>query len=319
MHNELLNSANISIVSIGDLVADLILSIPSLPVESEAHQLATHFQMEPGGSANLLIAGARLGLSMTAIGVLGDDVWGAQVLTILKEEGVKVANVRVEGETTCVTVLVAEEGDHVFLGKVGEGATLHLTQLDQLAIEAGDTLFLSGWALGEERLQSLIQDGIKVAHERQVPIFFDPGPMVKNVSQQVLDDLLPHVHTLLLTQDELSLLSHLAPAQLLTDPALNLQSIVIKRGEAGCTVWELDQSKVCIQLDVPGYTVPVVDISAAGDCFDAGWIAATLWGWPTKERAAFANACGAIVVQRLGGGRAAPTRAEVDALWRSSP
>ena len=47
--------------------------------------------------------------------------------------------------------------------------------------------------------------------------------------------------------------------------------------------------------------------------YDAAWVAATLWGWPLHQRAASANASGSIIVQRLGGGRAVPTFAEITA------
>ena len=84
---------NQPIVSIGDLVADLIVSIPTLPAEAGHHQIAEEIQLEPGGGANLLIAGARLGYPMAAIGALGDDLWGYEVAGLIRSEGVDLSGV----------------------------------------------------------------------------------------------------------------------------------------------------------------------------------------------------------------------------------
>ena len=43
------------IVSIGDLVADLVVAIPTLPAEAGRHQIAEEIRLEPGGGANFLI------------------------------------------------------------------------------------------------------------------------------------------------------------------------------------------------------------------------------------------------------------------------
>ena len=42
-------------------------------------QVAGEMQLEPGGSANLLILLSRLGASAVALGTLGTDLWGEQV------------------------------------------------------------------------------------------------------------------------------------------------------------------------------------------------------------------------------------------------
>ena len=106
------------IVSIGDLVADLIVSIPEQPVVPDVHQIAKKFTLEPGGAGNFLIAGSRLGMEMVALGTIGDDLFGSAVSDALEENGVStVGGVQQAGtNSTTVIVLVDDQGQHVFLG-----------------------------------------------------------------------------------------------------------------------------------------------------------------------------------------------------------
>jgi len=65
---------------------------------------------------------------------------------------------------------------------------------------------------------------------------------------------------------------------------------------------------------VPGFSVPVVDTTAAGDAFVGGVAAALLRGFPLHDAVRFANACGAIAVTRAGAQPSLPQRAEVERL-----
>lgn len=57
---------------------------------------------------------------------------------------------------------------------------------------------------------------------------------------------------------------------------------------------------------VPALPVNAVDPTGAGDVFAAAFITASLRQWPLKHRLAFANLCGALAVQQVGGSLAAP-------------
>jgi hypothetical protein len=57
---------------------------------------------------------------------------------------------------------------------------------------------------------------------------------------------------------------------------------------------------------VPSLPVNAHDPTGAGDVFGAGFVLATLRGWPLRQRLAFANLCAALSVQYVGGSLAAP-------------
>ena len=65
---------------------------------------------------------------------------------------------------------------------------------------------------------------------------------------------------------------------------------------------------------MPGFAVEVLSVLGAGDAFAAGLITGRLRGLDWTESARLGNACGAIVVTRIGCANFTPTWDEVRAL-----
>jgi len=72
---------------------------------------------------------------------------------------------------------------------------------------------------------------------------------------------------------------------------LGANHVVIKLGRRGC--W-------ADGVMVPGFEVDAIDTTGAGDCFSGGFVAALQRGLPIEEAARFANAVGALAVQKVG-------------------
>jgi sugar/nucleoside kinase (ribokinase family) len=300
------------IISLGDLVADVIVSIPHLPAEAGRHQIAAEIRVEPGGGANFLIAGARLGQSMAAIGALGDDEWGHRVEAMITAEGVDLSHVIHNGTTTIVLVLVGQSGGHVFLGAYGHGSPIELSQSGLDLIKNAGAIFFAGYTLTETRLLDMTLQAIEVAHRHGVPIFFDPGPQLGDVPADIRARILPLLEVVFTTEEELPLLT---PAGTIAAVlAAGVQTVVLKRGGQGCAAFTAAAPEP--QVEVSGLPVTVVDTSAAGDSFNAGFMVGAMRGWSLADCAHLANAVGAAKVQKLGGGRSVPTLAEVDAILR---
>ena len=62
--------------------------------------------------------------------------------------------------------------------------------------------------------------------------------------------------------------------------------------------------------------VAVIDTVGAGDSFDAGFVAATVSGWPLDEALALAVACGSASTRAMGGVDGQPTLDEAAELMR---
>ena len=296
------------IICVGDLVADVVVHIQRLPVEENQHQWAREMGVEPGGGGNFLIVGARLGAPMMALGALGDDVWGRQVASALKDEGVDMSCVLHRGATVVVLALIAStpdnsEGGHVFLVRDSEGELSPLPHGWRECVAEAAAVFVAGYSLLESRMTGITVSVVDAARSHSVPIFFDPGPPYGDLSPALQRTSLALSDVILLTEEELETVLHKKVSELLE----TAQLVVVKRGADGCVVYPRDGAPI----RAPGYPVKAVDTTGAGDSFDAAFIAALTGGWDLADCARLANAVGAAKVEKLGSGRAVPTLEEV--------
>jgi sugar/nucleoside kinase (ribokinase family) len=306
-----------SVLSIGDLVADLVFQIPQLPVVHEEHQHARSVTVEAGGAGNFLIAGARLGMRMGALGTLGTDAFGDAVQSILRAEGVDLSGVvRAPGSTTTpVLVLIDEQRQHVYIGGKQQGPSLMLTDAWRTQIAQAHALYISGFTLLEPQMTAVVQPLLTYAQQQGVPVFFDPGPFGAEIAWAQRSAVLATSRVLLLTESEIALFVSGSPYaeqpnELWRSFLQNAErQICIKRGGQGCRIMTQGQTS-----EHPGFAVAVLDTTAAGDTFAAAYIYAYLQGWAAAQIATFANAVGAAKVQKIGSGRQTPTLDEVQAV-----
>jgi sugar/nucleoside kinase (ribokinase family) len=303
---------SISVVAIGDIVADIVFTIPRLPVEAGRHQRAQEVTIEPGGAGNFLIAGARLGMKMHVLGVIGADGFGKAVLDGLQGEGVDTSGLvqRGEGATTPVLVLIDQSGQHVFVGGQRRGESVIASEEWHSLVCSADALFFNGFALIEPQVCDATLALAQAAQTKGTPVYFDPGPMFGEATLARRRAALRNASALLLTEDELALLTgsrQLESAEQLLHGRTAM--VCIKRGGQGCRI--LTAHNV---VEHPGFAVAVRDTTAAGDSFAAAFIYGHRAGWPLIQVAAFANAMGAAKVQKIGSGRQVPTAEEVRAV-----
>jgi sugar/nucleoside kinase (ribokinase family) len=301
------------VLTLGDLVVDQTLEIAGFPLLAGQHQQITASRLNPGGAANTLIMGARLGLQMRALGTVGQDMPAEVLLAALNNEGIDTSAVLrlPHAETRVVYCLVAPSGEHVFLGQMGGDAPDVLPDRWIREITEAGALFFDGWNYRTGYADMCLQ-AAELAKANDVPVFFDPGPEVLHFDRSWLDRVLLNTHTLLLTEDELSIL--LSDAIAAEDGARYLmergvKQIVIKRGEQGSTLITTDGV-----FSHQGYSVQVRDTTGAGDGLAAAVIAAFLWELSPQSTLTLANAVGAAAVAKLGAGLNMPTLDEVRLL-----
>jgi 2-dehydro-3-deoxygluconokinase len=157
------------------------------------------------------------------------------------------------------------------------------------------------------------------AHDAGVPVSYDVnyrsrlwGP---SDARAATEALLPLVDLVFVGHEEatalwgwdddaaLEQLSRIGPSQ-----------VVLKLGAEGCTAL-IDGER----LSSPGFPARELDPIGAGDAFDAGYLAASLWGWAPEKRLRTANAMGAFCVQNLGDYEGLPSRRELDAFLEQIP
>jgi len=297
------------IVVVGSLNMDLVVRTPHMPAPGET-VLGDDFQTILGGKgANQAVAAARLGARVSMVGRVGQDAFGEALLDNLQAEGVDVRYVPVDDAAPSGVALITvdETGQNSIV--VASGANWRLTAGDvQTALsEIGDFDVL---VMQLESPLPAVEAAARFAHEQGARVVLNPAP-----AQALPTDLLALVDVLIPNESETSLLTRLPvesmsqadeAAQALLSQGVG--AVVLTLGSRGALVVEPDWEAV----HLPSHAVEVVDTTAAGDAFVAGF--ATHWaeGANLVEAARWGNAAGALAVTKMGAQPSAPTRDEVE-------
>ena len=302
------------LVTVGDLVVDIVLDA-RLPLHPNQHQTAKTLHFEAGGACTTILAARRMGLDVSALGTVGDDLQGRLLLDILNAAAVDASALIVPAESSTTTVVALTDtaaGEHVFLGRYGEGAAIEFTEAVEARLAESDAVFIPGYTLAEARLSGLVAGVFDWLASQDCPLYFDVGPFSHQLSPTQVEQVLRHCHALLLTEDEIPFV---AAGERGVDACRRLRqhyaqlTIVLKLAEAGCRILSRDIDLVC-----PGFAVEVVDAVGAGDAFAGAYIWADLNGYSPLECGTIANAMGAASVTKAGAGTNVPSGADVQSM-----
>jgi ribokinase len=304
------------LITVGDLTADLIMPIPELPARANQHQTSRGFWLELGGSGNVLVAAARLGLRTKAVGAVGDDLYGVHISQWLRENGTDVSDVTViTGTSTpiCLT-LVDDQGEHVFLGIEGSAPGLPSPEGWQGCLSGTRALYLNGYAWSPGAAAELLRS-LRRSRRAGAAVFLDPGPRVSAIDPRWLNEALAETTCLQLTvQEAAALVGAASPSEaahelLLRGPEL----VAMKMGQDGSLI-----ATAAEQVLTPAFGVPVRDTTGAGDAFIAACVFGYMRGYTLQQMGWLANAYGAAACTVLGAGRSLPSCREVTHILRGA-
>jgi 2-dehydro-3-deoxygluconokinase len=285
---------------------------------------ATSLVLSIGGAeSNLAIGLARLGVPSSWVSVLGDDELGELVLHRVRAEGVDTSAVRRIADRPTGLYLREEVAGRlrVYYYRNGSAAaTLAPDAFDPKIFNDAACLHLTGitGALSPECARFLPW-AASAARDAGVRVSYDVNYRSRlwesDAARAATEALLPLVDVLFVGHEEATALWGWD-----TDAALEQLSkigpseVVLKLGAQGCAA-VIDGER----LKSPGFPARELDPIGAGDAFDAGYLAASLWGFTPERRLRTANAMGAFCVQNLGDYEGLPSRRELDAFLEQTP
>lgn len=253
-----------------------------------------------GNGANTACALARLGIPARLIGLVGTDNAGDFVLAALESAGVDTRFVARSNLPTSSTVaLVKPNGDRALLHRPGASRDAFKDRIElSEELTAGCSWFHLGNMFALPALRPRAAELIARARAQGLSISIDTGWDPRGEWMTVLAPCLDGADLLFVNEDEARELTGLANP---TEAARALErhgvrTVVLKLGAAGCLVHSAGKSTAS-----PGFRVNVVDTTGAGDTFAGGYLAALQRGFDHSEAARFANAVGALSVQKFGG------------------
>lgn len=290
------------IAVLGSTNMDLVAYVEKAPQRGET-VTGRAFRTIPGGKgANQAIAAARAGATVSMIGAVGNDPYGAQLRSTLEHSGVDTDHLRtVEGPSGTAHIVVDDEGGNaIVVIPAANGTVDHLAPGDESLIASADALLLQL----EIPLKAVVA-GAEAARAHGVRTILTPAP-----AQPLPPELLAVTDLLLPNEYEATTLTGrsdpIAAARALLD---QVPAVVVTLGAAGSLYAARDGAD---PLAVPAPSVTAVDSTGAGDTF-AGTLAVALSEErPIREALHWAAAAAALSVQRPGASASMPYRSEID-------
>ncbi len=252
-----------------------------------------------GNGGNTSYALAKLGVPVRLFGVVGRDAHGETILGLLKAAGVDVSRVgRSDSPTNSTVCVVHPSGDRLFLHQLGASTSVSPGMLDfspEMAGPCSHFHLANLYSLPTVRPEAPAV--LKRARAAGLSTSLDTGWDARGRWIEDLQPCLPFVDLLFVNESEAKNLTGVEEPRAVVAKLreLGATDVLVKLGGAGCVVFVGGEEQA-----LPGFPVKAVDTTGAGDCFAGGFLAALHRGKTPVEAARFANAVGALNVEKLG-------------------
>jgi sugar/nucleoside kinase (ribokinase family) len=265
--------------------------------------------MPGGGAANTPSALARMGLAVRSFSKVGDDLNGRFIRDELEKLGVDTSGICVSAaDTTPFTFVgIHPDGDRTFIHTPGANVTFNLNDLNIEKVVSGDFLLYHDlWvlpAMDGKPAATLLERARRQGTVTCLDEGFGYGPKC-----ELLEAMLPHCDYVTPSYDDLQAIYPGTTAEELATRLLDLgaTTAVVKMGSKGCMV-----ARGTDRIQIAPPEAKVVDTTGAGDCWDAGFLAALASGEDLHTAAKIGNACAAFCIEAVGGSTGVPSYEEV--------
>ena len=167
-----------TVVVVGSVNADLVVSVAELPRPGETVTGGTFARHGGGKGANQAVAAARAGAHVAMVGAVGADDLGDEALRELAAEGIDVAAVaRLDGVPTGVAAIVVDAAGENFVA-VASGAN---AEIDAAVVEEAVPRLIGRGSdgvvlLGHEVPEAVVAAGIRAGREAGWRVVLNPAP-----------------------------------------------------------------------------------------------------------------------------------------------
>jgi ribokinase len=294
------------LVVVGAYVTDCIVRTAQLPVWGEEYE-ARSVRTSPGGKAlNQAVALARLGAQVSAVGVVGGDGVGRDILAALEQEGVDVAHIvcRDNVATAVCVCLVSDAGENAIVWHIDDevavtAATVHGAAR---AMESADAVLMTF-----EMPARSIREAVRCASRGDSLVIVQPAPPLpdpaaaRSLPWGLVDVLVSNeaeARALLDLGEQDVPSGQLAGA---LSAQLGIGIVVVTLGAAGCVAHTDHASTLYL-----AHEVITVDTTGAGDAFAATFAAHLAAASPVADAVDAGQAAAAQAILRVGARESMP-------------
>lgn len=279
---------------LGSLNMDIVATAPWHPRVGET-VLGSSLNYYPGGKGlNQAVAAVRDEAEAVMLGAVGNDGFGRELLEFAEGEGIVTDFVQasIDAPSGVALIVVAEEGDNTIVVAPGANGALVSDMFSGIKFQHTDVL-LAQFETPEETTVSLFTR----AKEAGATTVLNPAP-----AGPLTAELASLVDCLAVNDTELAQITESLGKQAEELLDLGIQALIHTKGANGVSV-----ATENYYLEIPAHNVPVVDTTAAGDCFCGVLAASLLRGKTITEAATRSNAAAALSVQTPGAAPSIPS------------
>ena len=293
---------------VGSYVEGLTIRVPRMPALGES-LVGDAFDMGPGGKgSNQAIAAARLGAEVSMLACVGDDIFGDRALQLYPREGIAIDHIhRIPGAYTGIAfVNITPDGENWISVDMGANQQLKPQHVrDCEALIAKSDILMTQF----EAPEAAVTAALELGKSAGVTTICNPAP-----ARQTDPAMFANVDILTPNAGEARLLLGLAPEDPRPTEALarrlldyGVATVVVTLGADGALVVD-EQSTT----HIPAVKIDAVDVTGAGDSFNAALAVFLGEGFSPVEAARKAVIAGAYTAMSLGVIDGLPTRAEFE-------
>lgn len=295
------------IVVLGSVNQDNIIRLRRLPRPGETLIGYNHTLAAGGKGANQAVAAARLGLHVTLITCVGDDLFGRSALSAFKADGIDISAIEIcaNQNTGTAFIMVDDNGQNCIAVCANANAMLSESVVERHAekIKKADYLLLQ-----LETPMAGIEYAVAIARKHHCYIILNPAP-----AHPLSDQLLAQLDLITPNETEAELLTGIKVVDEITAEQAarqfilkGVKSVIITLGSRGAYVFHNNRGAL-----IAGYRVKAVDTTAAGDTFNGALAVALREGKTLEQATLFAHKASAISVTRTGAQTSIPYRREL--------
>lgn len=296
-----------SICVIGSINRDIVISVKSMPKGGESI-ISKEINYYCGGKgANAALALSKLNEQVIYYGCVGKDNNGDILVKNLENKGIDISHIKRSNlETGMCFIILEENGENRIIVSAGSNEDISIRDIRK---DVRPLIEKSSMVLIQLEISlDAIEEIIKVCNELNKTLVIDAGP-VRGINPKVLIGatyLSPNKTELEALvgrdlKDKEEIIN--ASKELLN---IGIKSILVKLGDKGSIY--IDEKQI---IKVDAFKVKVVDTTAAGDSYMAGFCKAIMEGEDIRNSMIYASKCGAIAVTRSGASDSLPTEEEI--------
>ncbi|MDK2896318.1 MAG: hypothetical protein PWP04_438 [Candidatus Atribacteria bacterium] len=303
---------------IGILVGDLVgRPIDHFPEKGKL-MLVPEMELHVGGCAhNTGVDLKKLGEEVVIVGKVGDDGLGEFIIKSLERQGIDISGIGIDSQnhTSATMVIVDDQGERTFLHYPGANRSLRAKDVKDNQLSFSEIIHVAG---------SFLMPGFD---GQETALVFERAKKLNKITSldtawddtgqwlETIQPTLPYLDILISNRDEAG---NISGHSNLVDIAnffldFGIQVVAIKMGEEGSFIMTRQE-----KIAIPPFSVQAVDGTGAGDAFAAGFLVGFLRQWDLYQIGRFANACGAMCVQKIGATTGVGTFEEVMAFMEKN-